>query len=373
MTFQINSNYLEKYARDYAAKVCEGYFSSKQFITGNDIINLTNSSQVNFFVIKRLFELWQEELAKLKSNPFFDYRDIAVHEALTQFMNVLSRRIKVERANLEPLLETAVSQAVFLATDPVAYYQSEIANAPSGKINDYLRENKKYYKWHDKVVGFLIDKAGFGHDEGAYLRAIAANYQAIQDSLESVNLLLATLGDIKAFDLDAYQQKDSAIAPNEIGSGTGNIQEEKSSFFDQVGIENLTQTKEIKASPLSEPDQTMITAAEVQSRPKAGSASNLNSSRIKSRFATESYRGMKGVIGELSESLAINQRFMFTKELFDGNADLLRHALKSIDQCNSFDEALDLINERYVEELGWQIDAEPVQEFLLLVFRKFEV
>lgn len=76
-------------------------------------------------------------------------------------------------------------------------------------------------------------------------------------------------------------------------------------------------------------------------------------------------------MGDLSESLALNQRFMFTKVLFDGNADLLRHALKSIDEAGNFDSAVELINTRFVSELGWETDSEPVREFMQLVYRKY--
>jgi hypothetical protein len=80
---------------------------------------------------------------------------------------------------------------------------------------------------------------------------------------------------------------------------------------------------------------------------------------------------MKGIMGELAESLAINQRCMFTKELFDGNADLLRHALKSIDEVATFEEAVALINGRFVGELGWNCESEEVLEFMQQVYRKF--
>ncbi len=372
MTTQINSNYLEKYSEDYAAIVCRQFFSSKQYMTGQDIVKLTNSAQVNFFIIKRLFELWQEELGKLKSSPYFDYRDITVHEALTEFMNVLSRRIKIEKEQLQPLLETSVQQAVQLATDPVTFYQNEISKAPAGQINEFLKENKKYYKWHNQAVSFLVDKAGFGHDESAYLRAVAANYQAIKESLESVNLLLATLGDIKPFDLDAYlvQESEEATPKTNSTPEPTREQESKSSFFDQMEME----ASEIK---IEAPEPARVTEQEPVKVAKPsytnGTANGLDSYNLKAKFETLSYKGMKGIMGELSESLAINQRFMFTKELFDGNADLLKHALKSIDKCDSFDEAIALVNSRYVTELGWESEAEPVQEFLLLVYRKFEV
>lgn len=367
MTVQINSNYLEKYAKDYAAKVCDKFFSSRQFMTGQDIVQLTNSTQVNFFVIKRLFELWQDELGKLKSNPFFDYRDVAVHEALTQFMNVLSRRIKVERSHLQPLLESAVVQSIILATDPVGYYQSEVSKAPSGKVNEYLRENRKYYKWHDKAVTFLIDKAGFGHDDSAYTRAISANYQVIKDSLESVNLLLATFGDILPFNLDAYLEKS---VDDKKPTERVEVSETKASFFEQIEEKPTPVIKEVSEPVAVEKEQVQV-VVETPPMRSTGTSGKLDSKALKSKFATESYKGMKGAIGELSESLAINQRFMFTKELFDGNADLLRHALKSIDGSHSFDEAINLVNTRYVAELGWDTDSEAVHEFLQLIFRRF--
>jgi len=369
MTVQINSNYLENYSREYAQLVCEKFFTSRQFITGQDIIQLTNSTQVNFFIIKRLFELWQEELAKLKSSPYFDYRDIAVHDALTQFMNVLSRRIKVERSNLEPLVKAAVSQAIQVATDPVSFYQKEINKAPQGKINEFLRENKKYYKWNGKVVSFLIDKTGFGHDSDSYLRAVAANYQVVKDSLESVNLLLATLGDIKAFDSDLYlgvEEKDFSPA----SEPTTRAETADGSFFDQT--ENFESIRQATL-PIHQAfeEKVVVSTAQVEKVVVSTNETQLNATMLKAHFASESYKGMKGIPGELSESLALNQRFMFTKELFDGNADLLRHALKSIDELSSFDSAVNLINSRFVSELGWQTDSEPVREFMQLVYRKY--
>ncbi|MBC6366283.1 hypothetical protein [Algoriphagus sp. AK58] len=371
MTVQINSNYLENYSKEYAQLVCDRFFNGRQFITGQEIIQLTSSTQVNFFVIKRLFELWQEELAKLKSSPYFDYRDIAVHDALTQFMNVLSRRIKVERTYLEPMVNTAVKQAIEVATDPVSFYQREIRKAPSGKINDFLRENKKYYKWNDKVVTFLIDKAGFGHDVEAYHRAISANYQVIKDSLESVNLLLATLGEVKAFNLDLYLVNEPAASSPE-AEEEKLPQEPAPSFFEDIEDDQPISPAP-SPTPVKEPEfvsKVVGTPPVFKSNP-ASAGVMLNASKLRAQFSSESYKGMKGIMGELSESLALNQRFMFTKELFDGNADLLRHALKSIDVAGSFEAAVDLVNSRFVAELGWETDSEPVQEFMRLVYRKF--
>ena len=373
MSAQINGNYLEKYATSYAELVCDQFFSTRQFITGQDIIQLTPSAQVNFFIIKRLFELWQEELAKLKSSPYFDYRDIAVHEALTQFMNVLSRRIKVERKYLEGMVQDAVQDAIRVATDPLHFYQVELAKAPIGKINEYLKENKKYFKWNEKLVTSLIDKAGIVQDLESYQQAIASNFQSLGGSLDSPKELLATLNATLSFDLELYLGIEVGVVTEIVeeeevivAGETAVVMESADEEYEEPAPE-FDEQEELEEEPVVTPQ----VPRNVSSLGSIPAGKGLDAAHLKALFATETYKGMKGILGELAESLALNQRFMFTKELFDGNADLLRHALKSVDELATFEEAVELINARFVFELGWDIESEEVREFMQQVYRKF--
>ncbi len=368
MTAQINGNYLEKYAISYSELVCDQFFSSRKFITGQEIIQLTPSTQVNFFIIKRLFELWQEELGKLKGSPYFDYRDIAVHEALTQFMNVLSRRIKVERIHLAGILQDAVQDAVQVATDPLSFFQNELAKAPAGKINEYLKENKKYFKWNEMLVINLIDKTGIGLDLESYQQAILANFQSLKVSMDSPKELLASLGETLVFDLEEYWSQSSGLEEIEESTEHEFEAEEESPGFE------LEEEVEEEEELIQLPEETLPTPQPEKSEAIAstsGTGKCLDAAHLQSLFASESYQGMKGILGELTESLTLNQRFMFTKELFDGNSDLLRHALKSVDELSTFESAVELINARFVGELGWDIESEEVREFMQQVYRKF--
>lgn len=369
MTAQINGNYLEKYAISYSELVCDQFFSSRKFITGQEIMQLTACTQVNFFIIKRLFELWQEELGKLKGSPYFDYRDIAVHEALTQFMNVLSRRIKVERIHLEGILQDAVQDAILVATDPLTFFQNELAKAPAGKINEYLKENKKYFKWNESLVIGLIDKTGIGLDLESYQQAILANFQSLKVSMDSPKELLASLGDTLVFDLEEYWGQSTGLEEIEEATVPEFEAEEEYSGFE------LEEEMEMEEEDLIQLTEESIPTPQLEKSEAIASTSNtgkgLDAAHLQSLFASESYKGMKGILGELTDSLALNQRFMFTKELFDGNSDLLRHALKSVDEATSFEAAVELINARFVGELGWDIDSEEVREFMQQVYRKF--
>lgn len=379
MSAKLNSNYVENYAKEFSKKVCDGYFPTKKYMTGQEIITLTPSVQVNFFIIKTLFEAWQEELEKLKSNPFFDYRDKAVYEALREFMNVLSRTIKIERAHFEPILVQSVKDSISLAVIPLDFYKAEFAKIKGNEINQYLKENKKYIKWHTNLITNLIDKAGLSYTHEAYQEALKTNLQNQKEKLESYKILLNSMGQVVFLDFD--QIFDGNYIPVKETPKSDPIPLEKindSSFFDTL--------EDVKESEFESKSNTEIEDHNWQEeehvlenipsqklfktiRPDQG----IDPAKVWARFETEEYSIMKGSIKELSESVGLNQRFMFTKDLFDGNPDLLKHALKSIDECNSFVEAIHLLNERYVGELGWNKDSEAVDEFLQLVFRKFDV
>lgn len=358
MSVKINSKYLENYAIEFSKIVCDQYFSTKKYMTGTEILGLTPSKQVNFFVIKSLFEAWHVELEKLKSNPYFDYRDNNVYRALNEFMNVLSRSIKIDRENFEPLIGEAVAFSILVALEPLSFFKNEFEKS-TGSVNDFLKENKKYYKWHTSLIENLIDRAGISQSKDAYLAALIQNYDQQKDKLQSAEELLSELKGILHLDFDILVE----LAPE-----PETVPEEQSNI---VGEQEIQIKEEVSIK-----EEEILIAGEGEDDPKVYKVSDLSKAidplQAWAKFESEQYSVMKGTVAELSESIGINQRFMFTKELFDGNPDLMRYALKSIDQCTSFTEAVSFLNERFVEELNWDKDAESVEEFLLLIFRKFD-
>jgi hypothetical protein len=382
MSAKVNSKYVENYAKEFSKKVCEGYFPTKKYMTGQDIITLTPSVQVNFFIIKTLFEAWQLELEKLKSNPFFDYRDKTVHEALREFMNVLSRTIKIERTHFEPLLEQSVQDSILLAVDPLEFYKNEFGKLKGHEINQYLKENKKYIKWHTNLITNLIDKAGLSYTHEAYQEALRNNFLNQKEKLESFKILLNSMGQVVFLDFDQIAEVDFIKAKSEKKvEAIPALKEADASFFDSLEEikdsefeirEDAGLKEEFEESLLQEEEQVLENIPTEKLFKTIRPDQGIDPAKVWARFENEQYSIMKGSIKELSESIGLNQRFMFTKDLFDGNPDLLKHALKSIDECESFVEAIHLLNERYVGELGWNKDSDVVDEFLQLIFRKFD-
>jgi len=352
MDDKINLNYLENYAQAFSHKVCSEYFGTKKYMSGQEIIQLTPSSQVNFMIIKSLFEKWNDELEKLKSNPFFDYKDIAVAEALKEFMNVLSRAIKIERNHFEPLMEVAVIDAIILAIDPMIYFYGEIEKAKGGSPAAHLKASKKYIKWHDNLLNSLIEKGG-QEDADYYKEALSKVEQTFRDSLTPSKELLAGVHQVLPIEWTELIQA--------------------ARLEDEPGQEIKENSQEIsEEEPTASIPEEKVALSFEQKKFSTGTGESIDPALAWAKFEAEQSGLLKGPIDSLDDGVAINQRFMFTKKLFDGNPDLMSHAFKSIDQCDSFVEAIELINQRYVTELKWDKDSEEVTEFLHLIYRKFD-
>lgn len=357
MSDKINAEYLESYSHLFAEKICTEYFGTKKYMNGQEIIRLTPVNQVNLIVIKSLFGEWQDELEKLKSNPYFDYKDYAVSEALKEFMNVLSRAIKIEKQHFEPLLRKSVKNTVLLAVDPVAFFSQEIDKASPIEIAQHFKEAKKYVKWHVALLNILAEKAGLGASKGELHRALAANYDYLKSQLEPASSLLASMDQVHPL------QYDRLIATAEVSAQL--VQEEEPVIAEeQEEVEDQAKTE----APSPEPEETPLTT---QHRPAEGGKA-IDPALAWAKFESEEYGYMKGSVSRLSESVALNQKFMFTKVLFDGNHDLMMHALKSVDEYDNFVDAIEFLNKHYVAELDWDIDSDEVAEFLHLIFRKFD-
>ena len=146
MQKKLNEDFIEKYSEQFAAKISEEFYASNSHISGPEILNVTPSKQINFFIIKLLFNNWQLESKRLES-PFFNYASVEVKEALLQFMNVLSRSIRVERKEFEALLRDAVRDTLFLIMAPNVYFEIEFDRKGVEDLTDKMAKNiLKYIK-----------------------------------------------------------------------------------------------------------------------------------------------------------------------------------------------------------------------------------
>ena len=76
-------------------------------------------------------------------------------------------------------------------------------------------------------------------------------------------------------------------------------------------------------------------------------------------------------IKKLAESIALNERFLFANELFDGNMEAFKRALTELDHIASKEDAQRYIELQLKAENNWDMESETVINFVTLVERRF--
>src|SRR4051812_17356120 len=201
MDEKISLEAISLYGDTYSEKVLKDFFSSKNKITGAEILSLCNVQQVNLFVVRELFRSWKEETRKLKSH-YFDYENEEVKEALEDFMGILSQHISIDQHHFSALLKKATSQTLFIIFDPYDYF-SMIVTGKDNKLDvNLFREEIKYLKVNKAPLEKLLQRL----DEKE-IREISGNeaFAILDQILEEVNFTPE--------DVEEYLEKFSAVVP----------------------------------------------------------------------------------------------------------------------------------------------------------------
>lgn len=357
MDEKISLEAIALYGDAYAESVLKGFFSSKDKISGQEILTLCNVQQVNLFVIRELFRAWKEETKKLKS-AYFDYENADVKEALENFMGVLSKNISIDRLHFAPLLKKASSHALMVIFDPYDFF-SMIITGKNNKLEvESFREEIKYLKVNKAPLDRMLQKM---EEKGAKELSGNEAFAILDQILEEVNFTPE--------DVEDYIEKFSTMVPLD-----------PARFF-------VSKTPEPVARPV-QPTRTVeppkvVTATPPQQQtiqqPPPRPAQNTprvqqpvqQATSLNDKFGRESKQTVAGnfKIFKIKDSLTINQKFMFTKVLFHGDFELFSKAIDRIDQLDTLSAALRYIDEEYAST--WDRDSEEFHEFMELVEKRF--
>lgn len=76
-------------------------------------------------------------------------------------------------------------------------------------------------------------------------------------------------------------------------------------------------------------------------------------------------------IKDLRKAIGINDRYLFVKELFNGDESLFEKSIKTINNFSLYPEAAFWVQKELQQKLGWKDDNEVVAVFNQLVRRRF--
>lgn len=72
-------------------------------------------------------------------------------------------------------------------------------------------------------------------------------------------------------------------------------------------------------------------------------------------------------VEDIRQAISIGDRFLYQRELFEQNAELMQRTLNELDQLHSFAEAMDYINAHF----HWDQESNTYQQFIVTLHRRF--
>ncbi len=320
MENNLNQKVIRRYSQEFAEKLCSDFFSSHESVTNDQIMEVQPIRQVNLFVVKNLFDQWQQEIRKLKS-PYFDYGSDKVVAAMDQLKNALSRSISLNRNTYQPLLEKATEETLRLILSPYDYYKELVEIDEALLTPEYLKTTAKYMK----VNPFIV--------------------QALLERIDKENITVLT-------NEKAKQLLDQVV--DNIEGEPDDVEPLIASFSEilPLTLEDLYGAPKENKPRESEP---------------AGNVRTLHDNLVKEDQSTLADLHSNQKIEDIRGHLSINQRFMFVNILFEGDEKRFNEVIDHIERQESADEAIHYIHAAFGE---WDRQREEVQDFMSIVKRR---
>ncbi len=321
MSYKLKPESVDDIVKDVANKILSETFSQADKVDGEKLIALTNSRQVNSFLIRSLFHQWRNEVEQLES-PYFDFKHEKVKDALKQFMNVLSNHISIDQSHLGPILLMALKDTILISFTPELFLD-EVLNR-SDKPQD-LKKQLKYIKTHRDAFKALCDQI----DEFDTQPSVKETFTKLSsDHFESV--------DAKAFveKLDLNSRLDDLF----------DFEEEKPVVEESKPIEKITESDVSTSNTINDQFQTG------------------------SKGLTLAERLQQGMKKSIESGLTLNEKFMFQNSLFGGDASKMKEALKVLDTASDLNDALTKANQF---NQGWDMESEEIEAFMSVLEKRF--
>ena len=380
------------YGRRLAARLCDQYFTSDPaaVLDGPALRDFTPLRQINLLVIKQLLGEWQSESRRLRS-AYFDFEIEPVQTALTQFMNVLSRHIRLARAAFEPLLARAIADTLGLVATPTVAFEHIFLTAgddtlvPAVTLREslrYLDLDKDFYEgFFDALPADGLPRPDLFERLTLYRTANYKLHQPVQRLVSELSALLPlTTADLLEDGPVATPSPanspalpvSSATVENTVATGpaAADIASPPPAATRQLVPTNAS----LEVSPPA-PSPVAVTTVPLHEKLKAtqsqgpGLAQTLRDSTAPAASTITDRTAPK--IETLREAISINQRFSFINELFNGENLDYHAAIQHLDSLPTAAQAHAYIAGHLAKRYDWSRKEEHVGKLTKLIERKF--
>lgn len=352
-------------------------FNEKDFMTGKDILQATKIDQVNFFILKILFNEWKREMNELKS-PYFDYNDADVKKAMEALGEKLSFHIHIKKEVFVSLLEKAFEQYVDFLNNPFQFILNDFLPHTDARMPiRSIKDNIKYFKINTFFLQAIVDKIApyrlpdLSYEDGK--STIMEVYEAKKGDFIDPKPFLSELKTQYDFPFDiASSPEVETISTPEIDDQPETItNEEPSSEEEHIPVDQAEPTESERTFEFDYTKKSNATLNDLYSEYSQTKKLNDQLKPAKEEH-TILEKHQKSKINSLLNSIAINQKYHFINTLFHGDTSSYEETLNTLDRCATKDEASRLIAVDFTEKFGWDESKDmEVSKLLQLVERRF--
>lgn len=187
--------------------------------------------------------------------------------------------------------------------------------------------------------------------------------------------------------LTLEQQAKEESQENEGEAKSSSIEAEKDSFMNVESERNVTEDSlEHEKEPISENvTKESEKVKKVEEEPKEESSdrgisveddSNENTPDLNEIFSAKDDPSLSGQlkkqpVADLLTAIGLNERYLYANELFAGNIDEFREAIRILNEFDDLDQAKEYFNKELKRNYEWDDDNELSEALLSLVERRY--
>ncbi|MBC8082125.1 MAG: hypothetical protein H7Z21_02835 [Hymenobacter sp.] len=373
----------EAYGRQLAAHLCDQHFGARPTATldGPAILRFTPIRQVNLFVVQQLLAQWTQEMAHLRS-PSFDFEAEDVRAALAQFMNVLSRRIRLSRPAFEPLLARAVADTLAVAQDPAGTFEAKLLGQQPTATPAQLRDALRYLDLAKPLYQRFVDAlpADAVLERAELLQRFGRHLATSHELPQPLPLLVAEFNALLPLrETDLPSASSVSAAPTASPTPEPVVPAAAPEPAQLMEAATTVSGSEPPAYPIATP--TPQAKEKEEEGPAAASLyEKLKASQPAAQPLSETLRpdrpagtlaGQAPKVETLREAISINQRFSFINELFEGENMEYHAAIQHLDTLPDAESAKRYVSQHLAGQHDWTRKDEHVSKLLKLIDRKF--
>ena len=206
----------------------------------------------------------------------------------------------------------------------------------------------------------------------ARIVALDTRIAALEDSKQAAEARIAALEEEKQ-SFEARIAELEARPYVELDDEDDFVEEENEEFVEEVDEETAIEEpikeeqKEAESTPEPEPEpepQSELFAEEPLKEEPA--AVKEEPAAVKEEPAAPKAMIYGKPVDDIRLAISLGDRFLYQRELFAQNAELMQRSLTELNKLHSFDEAL-----TYIGRFNWDTESNTYQQFLVTLHRRF--